>query len=255
MQKRKFHRPSSVPEARKESSCQSYSASHIEWRAKRSFHRPTFIRPGFVQSRTVLLMRRQSNPITPLETWLELFWSKFNWTLYFLRAVFRFRFVACIQIQSFSGRFIFLHLSTLPRSDFPGSHGAKNITDLFCFEREHFKVFSFLCFLSWRMQTLQRARNVWRLNSQMSQDGTFVHYPFFVLNILLFILFPFSFRIFFALFVCFDILWQLATTQARDNTRNRDANSSCQNDVTWWDFFAGKQVELSLSRSLLPQKT
>ena len=37
---------SSAPEARKERSCQSYSASHIKWRAERSFHRPTFIRPG-----------------------------------------------------------------------------------------------------------------------------------------------------------------------------------------------------------------
>ena len=32
------------------------------------------------------------------------------------------------------------------------------------------------------MQTLQRARNVWRLNSQISQDGTFVHYPFFCIK-------------------------------------------------------------------------
>ena len=31
---------------------------------------------------------------------------------------------------------------------------------------------------------------------------------------------------FFPLSVCFDILWQLATTHARDNTRDRDANSS-----------------------------
>ena len=45
--------------------------------------------------------------------------------MYFLRAVFRFRFIACIQRQTFSGRFVFLHLGTLPRSDFPGSHGAK----------------------------------------------------------------------------------------------------------------------------------
>ena len=61
------------------------------------------------------------------------------------------------------------------------------------------------------MQTLQRARNVWRLSSQISQDGTLVHYPFFVLNISLFVFsFPNSFR----LFVCFDILWQLATTHA-----------------------------------------
>ena len=37
--------------------------------------------------------------------------------------------MACIQIQSrvqmrFSGHFFFPHLSTLPRPDFPGSHGA-----------------------------------------------------------------------------------------------------------------------------------
>ena len=103
--------------------------------------------------------------------------------MYFLRVVFRFRFIACIRRQSCSGRFFFLHLSTLLRLDFPGSHVAKkNITDLFCFDRAHYKVF-FLRFLSWRMQTLQRARNVLRLNSQISQDGTFVHYLFLVLNI------------------------------------------------------------------------
>ena len=37
-------------EGRKERSCQSYSASHIKWRAERSFHRPTFIRPGLCVS-------------------------------------------------------------------------------------------------------------------------------------------------------------------------------------------------------------
>ena len=107
---------------------------------------------------------------------------------------------------------MFLHLSTLPRSDFPGSHGAKKhyqITDLFfswacALQNSYFFKCSF-------KQTLQRARNVWRLSSQISQDGTFVHYPFLVLNISLFVFsFPNSFR----LFVCFDILWQLATTHA-----------------------------------------
>ena len=99
----------------------------------------------------------------------------------------------------------------------------KNITDLFCFKRVHFKGFVFLCFLSWRMQTFQRAQKVWRLNSQISQDGTFVYYPFFVLNILLFTLFTFSYRNFFLLFVCFDIRWQLVTTHACNNTPERDA--------------------------------
>ena len=42
--KRKFLRPSNTPEAQKERSCQSYSSSHITWRAECSFHRPTFIR-------------------------------------------------------------------------------------------------------------------------------------------------------------------------------------------------------------------
>ena len=84
-------------------------------------------------------------------TWLELFWSKFNWTVCFLLAVFRFRFIACIQIQSFSGRFILLHLSTLPRSDFPGSHGAKKHYRLVLFwarvlESFYFLMFSFMAY-------------------------------------------------------------------------------------------------------------
>ena len=32
------------------------------------------------------------------ETWRKLFWSKFIWSVYFLRAAFRFLFIACIQI-------------------------------------------------------------------------------------------------------------------------------------------------------------
>ena len=108
---------------------------------------------------------------------------------------------------------MFLHLSTLPRSDFPVIHGARKhyqITDLFFFWACALQNSYFFMFYR-RMQTLQRARNVGRLSSQISQDGTFVHYPFFVLNISLFVFsFPNSFR----LFVCFDILWQLATTHA-----------------------------------------
>ena len=46
----------------------------------------------------------------------------------------------------------------------------------------------------------------------------------------------------------------LITTLNKD-TRERDANSSCQNDVTCFYFLQGKQVELLVSRSLLPQKT
>ena len=68
--------------------------------AARQIYRRNFSPVGFIQSRTVLLMRLQSNPITLYETWLELCWSKFSWSVYFffLRAVFWFRFIACIQI-------------------------------------------------------------------------------------------------------------------------------------------------------------
>ena len=90
------------------------------------------------------------------------------------------------------------------------------------------------------MPTFQQAQNVWKLNSQISQDGTFVHYLFFVLNILLFTLFTFSYQNFFLLFVCFDILWQPAMTHTRDNTPDRDPNSLRQNDAKMMRFFAGE---------------
>ena len=100
--------------------------------AARQIYRRNFPPVGFIQSRTVLLMRRQSNPITPHETCLELFWFKFIE----LRAVFRFRFIACIQIQSFSGRFMSLHLGT---RIFLAARQRKNVTDLFCFELAHYR--------------------------------------------------------------------------------------------------------------------
>ena len=162
---------------------------------------------------------------------VELFWSKFNWTVYFLR---------CIRRQSCSGRFNFLHLSTLLRSDFSGSHAAKKTLPTCFVLSARTTFFFFLRFFSWRMQTLQRARNVLRLTlSVFCIEHSFVY---------------FLLSDFFPLFVCFDILWQLATTHERDNTRDRDANSSRQNDFTWCDFLQGKQVKLLLSRSLLPQK-
>ena len=63
------------------------------------------------------------------EACLELFWSNFNWTVYFFAGCISISFsvIACIQRQSCSGRFIFLHLSTLLRSDLPGSHVAKKL--------------------------------------------------------------------------------------------------------------------------------
>ena len=151
-------------------------------------------------------------------------WSKFSWTVYFLWAAFRFRFIACIQIQCFRGRFIFLHLSALPRQ--PRSE--KTLPTCF--------VLSARTTLSWRMETLQRARNFWRLNSQILQDDTFVHYPFSYWTFL-YLLSPVG--IFFPVFVCFDILWHLAKTHAPDNTRDRDANRSRQNEITWFNFCRG----------------
>jgi len=129
----------------------------------------------------------------------------------------------------------------------------KSITDLFCLERAHFKVF--FIFLSWRMQTVQRT---WKnLETELTNitrrhfcSLPFLYWTFFYL-LYYFLLSEFFFRY----FVCFDILWQLPTTHARDHTRDKDANSSRQNDVTWCDFLQGKHISLSLSHSRLPQKT
>ena len=209
--------------------------------AARQIYRRNFPPVAFIQSRT------DAPSIKPDHaTWIV------TWTVLIQ---IRFRFIACIQIQSFSGRFIFLYLSTLQRTNFPGSHGSKKHYRLVLFRARSLHSFLYIIFLSWRMQTLQRAWNVWRLNSQISQDGTFVHYRFLYWTFFYLIYLLSLMGIFFPLFVCFDILWQLATTHARDNTRDRDANSSRKNDVTWCDFLQGKHVSLSLSRSLLPQKT
>ena len=177
------------------------------------------------------------------------------WTVYFVRAVFRFRFIACIDLYSNTKLWWAFYLPPFAFFTKLGFFwqpcSEKRLPTCFVWSARTTKFFVLFCFLSWRMQTLPRARNVWRLNSQISH-GTCVHYPFFVLNIPLC---NFSYRNFFPLFVCFDILWQLATIHKRDNTCGRNANRSHQNDVTWCDFLQRKQVELSLSRSLLSQKT
>ena len=46
MSREDFWQPLIAPEARKERSCQSFSASHIGPRADCPFHRPAFFRPG-----------------------------------------------------------------------------------------------------------------------------------------------------------------------------------------------------------------
>ena len=70
------------------------------------------------------------------------------------------------------------------------------------------KFWYFLCFLSWHMETLQWAWNVWRVSSQMSQDGTrFSYWAFLYLLSLI--------RIFSV--IC--LFWQTLT--ARDDTCTR----------------------------------
>ena len=145
--------------------------------------------------------------------------------MHFFRALFRFRFIAGIQYKavvgvSCSSIGVLYQVSWQPRSE-------KHYR-LFCFERAHYNVHKY-------------------------HKTALLFINHFLYSTFLYLLSLFG--IFSTLFVCFDILWQLATTHARDNTRDRDANSSRQNDVTWCDFLQGKQVELSLSRSLMQQKT
>ena len=124
-------------------------------------------------------MRRQSNPITPHETWLELFWSKFDFVLSLV-----FKYKALVGVLSSSIWVLYKGRIFLAATD------RKNITDLFCFERAHFIVFYILFFF----------HGVCSL-------------PFFVLNILLFNLFTFSYGNFFSV-IC--LFWHTVT--ARDDT-------------------------------------
>ena len=185
------------------------------------------------------------------EACLELFWSNFSWTVYFFAGCISISFsvIACIQRQSCSGRFIFLHLSTLLRSDLPGSHVAKKLVLFWVRALQSFFLRFFLFMAYANLATSPK-----RLETELPNitERHFCSLPVFCIE------HSFAYFLlseFFPLFVCFDILWQLATTHERDNTRDRDANSSRQNDFTWCDFLQGKQVKLLLSRSLLPQKT
>ena len=153
------------------------------------------------------------------------------------------------QIQSFSGRFIFLHLSTSPRSDFPGSHGVKkNINELVLFQTRALQSFD-IFYVSFH--------GIWKPCNEPETSGEWAHKchkmaPVFHIehSFIYFLLSEF-----FPLFVCFDKLWQLAKIHAHDNTCDRNVNTLRQNDVTWCYFLQGKQVELSLSCLLSPQKT
>ena len=136
---------------------------------------------------------------------------------------------------------MFLHLSTLPRSDFPVIHGARKhyqITDLFFFwacalQNSYFFMFSLTAYAN-------LATNPKRLETKLANITRrhFCSLPLFCIEHF-FICFLFS-----EFFPLICLFWHTLT--ARDNTRDRDANSSRQNDVTWCDFLQGKQVELSL---------
>ena len=127
-----------------------------------------------------------------------------------------------------------------------------NITNLFCFKHAHYKVFIFFRFSFMANRNL--AMSPKRLESELTNITRrhFCSLPVFHIE---HSFISFLLSEFFPLFVCFDILWQLATRHAHNNTRDRDANTSRQNDVTWCYFLQEKQVEFSLSCLLLPQKT
>ena len=141
--------------------------------------------------------------------WLELFWSKFNWTVYFFVVVIRCRFIACIQIQGFSGRFIYLHLSPLPRSDFSGSHDANRHYRLVLFWARARQSFYFF------MACANLATSPKRLEIEVTNItiGHFCSLPVFCIehSFIYFLLWEFFSRI------C--LFWHTLT--ARDDTRTR----------------------------------
>ena len=129
--------------------------------------------------------------------------------MYSLRAVFPppphpLRFMACIQIQS-----SYIHLSTLPRPDFPGSHGAKKHYRLVLFWARALQSSYFLCFLSWRMQTCNDSYflRTKRLETELTKYGKTA---LFFITVFLYWTFPFSYFIFFLLSeFCFRYLFVL----------------------------------------------
>ena len=155
----------------------------------------------------------------------------------------------CIQIQIFSGHFIFLHLSTLPRSDFPGSQGAKKRYRLVLFRWVRAKFLVFYLFFYGVCKPCNEP--------ETSGDWTHKYHKAALLLITLSLYWTFLYllyllSLYIGNFSVICLFWH--TLRERDNTRDRDANSSRQNEVTWCNFLQGKQVELSLSLSLLPQK-
>ena len=80
-------------------------------------------------------------------TW-NVTWSKFFWTVYILQAVFWFCFNAWIQIQSFSGRFIFLFLRTFTKAGFSWQSWSEKTLPT-CFVLGAHTTKFFFCFLAY----------------------------------------------------------------------------------------------------------
>ena len=151
--------------------------------------------------------------------------------MYFLRALFRFRFIARIQIQSCRGRFIimFLHLSTLPRSDFPGSHGAKKNYRLVFFLSV--RTTKFLFFYIFFMAYANLATSPKRLETKLA-NITGRHFCSLLVFCIEHFFIYFLFSEFFPIICLFcHTLTVRDDTRTRQHTRQR-RNSSRQNDVT-----------------------
>ena len=133
---------------------------------------------------------------------VELFWSKFNWTVYFLR---------CIRRQSCSGRFNFLHLSTLLRSDFSGSHAAKKTLPT-CFVLSARTTNFFLRFFSCVCKPCNELETSW--------DWTHKYHKTALLFIICFLYWTFLCLLsLIGFFPVICLFWHTLT--ARDDTRTR----------------------------------
>ena len=138
----------------------------------------------------------------------------FVWTRVLIQlCIFSGLYFDCVQIQSFSGHFIFLHLSTLPRSDFPGSQGAKQRYRLVLFRWVRAK---FLVFYVFFMAYANLATNPKRLETELTnitrQHFCSLRFLCIEHSFIYFIYFLFISE-FFPLFVCFE--------RTRQHTRQR----------------------------------
>ena len=152
-------------------------------------------------------MRRQSNPIMPHEKCLQLCVFGGLYFDFVLSPVFKYKALAGVLSSSiwvlYQGR-IFLAATQRKKK----KTTLQTWFVLSARTTKFFLMFSFMAYTN--LETSPK-----RLETELTNIARpqFCSLP--VLNIPLFTLFTFSYRNFFPLFVCFDILWQLATTHAR----------------------------------------